>query len=118
MSPPINPTHLDTNRLPPIIPDEASREKVRLALKKVIKFLDSPKGEDFPQTSTNFQWYELEEFEAYGLLEYLIGWAYLVNVQFNYTELTPAATCQSLEGPLRSSFLSRFKASWDPKYDN
>ena len=96
MSPPINPTHLDTNRLPPIIPDEASREKVKLALKRVTKFLDSPKGEDFPQTSTTFQWYELEGFEAYRLLEYLMGCAYLVNVQFNYTELTPAATCQSL----------------------
>ena len=96
MNPPINPTHLDSNRLLPMIPDEASREKVRLALKKVIKFVDSPKGEEFPQTSTTFQWYELEEFEAYRLLGYLMGWAYLANVQFNDTELTPAATCQSL----------------------
>ena len=66
-----------------MIPDEASCEKVRLALKKVTKFVDSPKGVEFPQTSTTFQWYELEEFEAYRLLGYLMGWAYLANVQFN-----------------------------------
>jgi hypothetical protein len=96
MSPPVNPTHLDTNWLLPLITDETSREKVRLALKKVSKFVESPKGEEFPQTSTVFQWYELEEFEAYRHLGYLMGWAYLANVEFNDAELTPTAGCKAL----------------------
>ncbi len=96
MSPPVNPTHLDRNWLLPLITDDPSREKVRLALKKVTKFVESPRGEEFPQTSTAFQWYELEEFEAYRQLGYLMGWAYLVNVEFNDAELTPSAACRSL----------------------
>jgi hypothetical protein len=96
MSPPVNPTHLDSNWLLPLITGEASREKARLALKKVSKFVESPKGEEFPQTSTVFQWYELEEFEAYRHLGYLMGWAYLANVEFNDAELTPTDGCRSL----------------------
>ena len=73
-----------------------SREKVKLALKKVTKFVGSPKGEEFPQTSTVFQWYELEEFEAYRQLGYLMGWAYISNVKFNDAELVPATACKAL----------------------
>jgi hypothetical protein len=58
--------------------------------------VESPKGEEFPQTSTVFQWYELEEFEAYRQLGYLMGWAYLANVDFNDAELTPGAAWRSL----------------------
>jgi len=96
MSPPINPTHLDRNWLLPLIHDESAREKIRLALKKVMKFVDSPKGEEFPQTSTVFQWYELEEFEAYRQLGYLMGWAYISTVNFSPEELTPATACKAL----------------------
>ena len=96
MSPPINPTHLDANLLLPLVPDEASRERVRLALKKVTKFVDSPQGEEFPQTNTLFQWYELEEFEAYRQLGYLMGWAYISTVEFSPDELTPMAVCRVL----------------------
>ena len=58
--------------------------------------MDSPQGEEFPQTSTMFQWYELEEFEAYRHLGYLMGWAYLSNVGFNDVELTPGTACRAL----------------------
>lgn len=95
-SPPENPTHLDGLRLLPLIPDDQSREKVTLALKKVTKYVNSPKGEEFPQTSTVFQWYELEEFEAYRHLGYLMGWAYISTVKFNETELAPTAACKAL----------------------
>lgn len=96
MSPPVNPTHLDRNWLLPLITKEQAREKVQLALKKVTKFVESPKGEEFPQTSTVFQWYELEEFEAFRHLGYLMGWAYLAHVGFNDTELSPTAACKAL----------------------
>ena len=96
MSPPINPTHLDANWLLPLITDETSRERVRLALKKVTKFVDSPLGKEFPQTSTVFQWYELEEFEAYRHLGYLMAWAYISTTKFSPDELTPMAGCKAL----------------------
>jgi patatin-like phospholipase len=96
MSPPVNPTHLDANWLMPLITDEQSRARVHLALKKVTRFVDSAKGEEFPQTSTMFQWYELEEFEAYRQLGYLMGWAYLSTVKFSPEELTPTAACKAL----------------------
>jgi len=96
MSPPVNPTHLDANWLMPLITDEKSRARVHLALKKVTRFVDSAKGEEFPQTSTMFQWYELEEFEAYRQLGYLMGWAYLSTVKFSPEELTPTAACKAL----------------------
>ncbi len=95
-SPPVNPTHLDQNWLLPLVSDQASIERVKLALKKVTKFVDSADGEEFPQTSTVFQWYQLEEFEAYRQLGYLMGWAYLSSVAFSDTELTPTAACQTL----------------------
>jgi len=60
------------------------------------KKVDSPQGDEFPQTSTMFQWYELEEFEAYRHLGYLMGWAYLSSLSFNEAELTPAAACHAL----------------------
>jgi hypothetical protein len=92
----VNPTHLDANWLLPLVTDRASYEKVKLALKKVGKFVDSPTGEEFPQTSTIFQWYQLEEFEAYRQLGYLMGWAYLSTVTFSADELAPAASCKAL----------------------
>jgi hypothetical protein len=58
--------------------------------------VESPKGEEFPQTSSVLQWVELEEFEANRQLGYLMGWAYLANVDFNDAELTPTAACRSL----------------------
>jgi hypothetical protein len=96
MSPPVNPTHLDADWLMPLITEEKARERVHLALKKVTRFVDSPKGEEFPQTSTMFQWYELEEFEAYRQLGYLMGWAYLSTVKFSSDELTPTSSCNAL----------------------
>lgn len=96
ISPPVNPTHLDASRLLLYIVDEKARAQAQLALKKVTRFVDSPKGEEFPQTSTIFQWYELEEFEAYRHLGYLMGWAYLSNLHSNDAELVPAATCKAL----------------------
>ena len=42
------------------------------------------------------QWYEFEEFEAYRHLGYLMGWAYLLGLQFNGSELVPAAACNAL----------------------
>jgi hypothetical protein len=93
---PVNPTHLDPNWLLPLVTDQASYDKVKLALKKVTKFVDSPSGEEFPQTSTIFQWYQLEEFEAYRQLGYLMGWAYLSTVTFSAEELAPAASCKAL----------------------
>ena len=95
-SPPSNPTHLDASRLLPMIGDHPSRERAELALRKVTKFVDTPLGKEFPQTSTVFQWYELEEFEAYRNLGYLMGWAYISTVKFSPDELTPAASCQAL----------------------
>lgn len=95
-SPPNNPTHLDGDRLLPMIGDHLSRERAELALRKVTKFVDTPLGKEFPQTSTIFQWYELEEFEAYRNLGYLMGWAYVSTVKFTPEELTPAAACHAL----------------------
>lgn len=95
-SPPTNPTHLDAPRLLSMIGDGPARERAELAIKKVTKLVKSPKGEEFPQTSTLFQWYELEEFEAYQQLGYLMGWAYLSNVQFSEEDLRPSAACHAL----------------------
>jgi len=46
--------------------DDLARERAKLAIKKVTKIVEAPEGKEFPQTSTIFQWYELEEFETYG----------------------------------------------------
>ena len=96
MKPPVNPTHLDAKWLMPLITDDRSRERTQLALRKVTKFVVSPKGEEFPQTSTLFQWYELEEFEAYRHLGYVMAWAYLSKLQFSDLERRPAAACKAL----------------------
>ena len=79
-----------------MIGDGPARERAQLAIKKVTKLVESPKGEEFPQTSTLFQWYELEEFEAYQQLGYLMGWAYLSKIDFSEQELRPTAACQML----------------------
>ena len=60
------------------------------------KFVEAPQGKELPQTSTMFQWYELEEFEAYRHLGYLMGWAYLSKLDFDDVELTPATACHTL----------------------
>jgi len=96
MSPPVNPTHLDANWLLPLVTDEKARTRVQQAIKKVTRFVNTSKGEEFPQTSTLFQWYELEEFEAYRQLGYLMGWAYISTVKFSSDELTPTAPCKVL----------------------
>ena len=96
MNPPINPTHLDSNWLLPKVTNEGARSRVKTAIKKVSKFVDSPRGEEFPQTSTVFQWYELEEFEAYRHLGYLMAWAYLSNLNFSDEELQTSAACRAL----------------------
>jgi hypothetical protein len=72
--------HLDADRLLSMIGDDQARERAQLAIKKVTKFVGSPRGKEFPKVSTIFQWYELERFEAYQQLGYLMGWAYLANV--------------------------------------
>lgn len=76
--------------------DAPARTRAQFALKKVTTFVDSPKGKEFPQTSTGFQWYELEEFEAYRHLGYLMGWAYLSNIDFSDKEPRPSAACRAL----------------------
>jgi hypothetical protein len=95
-SPPVNPTHLDPDWLLPLITGDSARDKVKRAIKKVTKFVDSKSGEEFPQTSTIFQWYQLEEFEAYRQLGYLMGWAYLSRTAYSPDELAPTASCQAL----------------------
>ncbi|MGQ0666341.1 MAG: patatin-like phospholipase family protein [Nitrospiraceae bacterium] len=96
MSPPVNPTHLDIDRILPQIMGEQARVHAQHALKKVRKFVESPKGTEFPQTSTVFQWYELEEFEAYRYLGYLMAWAYLSKIEFSDEELKPNTSCRAL----------------------
>lgn len=96
LSPPVNPSHLDATRLLPKSTEAQAKARAQLALKKVNKFVDSPLGKEFPQTGTMFQWYELEEFEAYRHLGYLMAWAYLSNINFSEEELKPSATCQAL----------------------
>ena len=54
-SPPTNPSHLDTPRLLLMIGDDQVRERAQPAIKKVTKLVESPKGEEFPQTYTFFQ---------------------------------------------------------------
>jgi len=53
-------------RLLSILGDDLARERAKLAIKKATKIVEAPEGKKFPQTSTIFQWYELEEFETYG----------------------------------------------------
>lgn len=52
-----------------MIGDDQARDRVQFTIKKLTKFVESPKVEEFPQTSTVLQWYELEEFEAYRQLD-------------------------------------------------
>jgi len=96
LTPPVNPLHLDKNWLLPQISNEPARQKARHAINKVSKFVDSPQGEEFPQTNTLSQWYELEEFEAYRHLGYVMGWAYVSPLKFDQQELVPASACHAL----------------------
>lgn len=95
-SPPVNPTHLDIDRILPQIMGEQARAQAQHALKKVRKFVESLKGKESPQTSTVFQWYELEEFEASRHLGYLMAWAYLSMLEFSDEELQPNVSCRAL----------------------
>ena len=79
-----------------MIMDDHSRERAQLAIKKVTRFVESSKGKEFPQTSTAFQWCELEEFEAYRHLGYLMGWACLANVDLSGGDLSLNAVCRAL----------------------
>lgn len=58
--------------------------------------MESPNGEEFPQTSAGFQWYELEAFEAYRHLGDLMAWAYLSNLEFSKLEIAPTTACKTL----------------------
>jgi hypothetical protein len=54
-NPPTNPSHLNTPRLLLMIGDDQARECAQPAIKKVTKLVESPKGEEFPQTYTFFK---------------------------------------------------------------
>ena len=47
-SPPTKQTHLDAHRLLSMIGDDQARERAQLAIKKVTRFVESPKGKEFP----------------------------------------------------------------------
>jgi hypothetical protein len=79
-----------------MINDDRASERAQLAIKKVTKIVEAPEGKVFPQTSTVFQWYELEEFEAYRHLSYLMGWAYLSKLELSEAELISTAACHGL----------------------
>ena len=71
---------------------EAYLERLR---KKVTYFAKSGRTPDFPQTSTGYQWYDMEHFEAYQSLGYLMGRAYLSQLEFAESALTipPGVEC-------------------------
>lgn len=94
--PPIRPAHLDSEHVRRLAPDEQTASRLAHSVKKVLAFAASPEANGFPQTGTMLQWYELEEFEAYRHLGYLMGWAYLKEVEFSGAEVTPSAECQPI----------------------
>jgi hypothetical protein len=46
--------------------------------------------------STVVRWYELEEFEAYRRLGYLMAWASLSNSEFSKLKIAPTTACRPL----------------------
>ena len=86
------PKHL--KKLPGEPPEmEAYLERLR---KKVAYFAKSGRATDFPHTSTAFQWYDMEHFEAYQSLGYLMAKTYLAKLEFTADDLTPLADCRGL----------------------
>jgi predicted acylesterase/phospholipase RssA len=79
--------------LQPLVSDTPEMERAR---KKVAYFAKSGRTADFPQTSTAYQWYDMEHFEAYQSLGYLMAKAYLAKLEFTADDLTPLADCQGL----------------------
>ena len=92
----VSPTHLDVGAMRARVPDEAERREIEASIKKVQRFVASPKANGFPQTGTILQWYDLEEFEAYRQLGYVMGWAYLGNLGLSADELRPTVPCRPL----------------------
>ncbi len=91
------PTHLDPNRIGSQPAKPRDMEQIHRAIERVVKFAGTPKTRSlFAQTSTLFQWYSTEEFEAYRLLGYLMGKAYLSDLTFDDEALKPTGGC----GPL------------------
>ncbi len=90
------PTHLDLERLKHLIPGGGLETELAKSLQKVTQFAKSEKANGFPQTGTLFQWFDLEEFEAYRHLGYVMGWAYLATIDFSARELLPAEACRPI----------------------
>jgi hypothetical protein len=60
-----------------------------MSVERVKLFATSDLRNGFPHTSTSFQWYEPEEFEAYRSLGYLMAKAYLSDLVFDQAARTP-----------------------------
>lgn len=91
------PGHLDVDYLLSLTSDPRVREELIDGVRKVSHFAATDKAGDFPQTETLVQWFTLEEFEAYRYLGYLMGWAYVSQIDFSDASLVPTAPCIPLE---------------------
>ena len=89
------PFHLDVGKLSPSENERATLEK---KIRKVAYFAKSGRTTDFPHTSTAFQWYDMEHFEAYQSLGYLMARAYLSQLEFAKSELTIPAGVECSDG--------------------
>jgi len=65
--------------------------------KHVNAFAKSPDAKGFPQTTSWMQWYDMEEFEAYRRLGFLMGRAYLFDIEFNSEALKPPPSVSCAE---------------------
>jgi len=91
------PTHLDSKRIVNQGSKKKEVEQIDRAISRVVKFASPPQSRSlFAQTSTFFQWYSTEEFEAYRLLGYLMGKTYLSDIAFNDAALVPVGGCVPL----------------------
>ena len=91
------PTHLDSKRIVNQAAKQKEVEEIERAVARVVKFASPPKTRSlFAQTSTLFQWYSTEEFEAYRLLGYLMAKTYFADIIFDDEALKPAGACESL----------------------
>jgi hypothetical protein len=86
------PIHFDEERINQL-PDKERREVMLKAARKVTAFAHSARDQEFPHTSTFFQWFGWEQFEAYRLLGYAMGQTYLSHIQFNGKASTPPGGC-------------------------
>lgn len=91
------PGHLDLEYLLGLTSDPRVREDMVDGLRKVSQFATTAAAGHFPQTETLVQWFTLEEFEAYRYLGYLMGWAYVSQIDFSNAPLVPAAACTPIE---------------------